>query len=96
MDAFSEGHGFWGSLQALAVHLVPTGIILLTLALAWRWEWVGAAAFSGLGALYLLRTWGRFHWSAYACISGPLFLVGILFLIAWVWRPGLRGKLESV
>jgi hypothetical protein len=46
--------------------------------------------FIALGVLYLVMAWGRFHWSAYLLISGPLFLVGVLFLINWLYRAELR------
>ena len=85
-DVFGEGSGFWKTALALCLHLIPTGIILVVLALAWRWEWVGGVVFVALAALYLIAFWGRFHWSAYLVISGSLFLVGILFLISWVYR----------
>ncbi len=32
------------------------------------------------------------HWSAYVLISGPLFLVGAMFLIDWVYRIRLAPK----
>lgn len=91
-DVFSEGHGFWQTTLALGIHLIPTVLVLAALAVAWRWEWVGAVLFSGLGAFYVVSTWGRFHWSAYACIAGPLFLLGVLFWIGWVRRLQLRAS----
>jgi len=86
LDVFGEGYGFWGTMLALLMHLIPTGVILIVLAISWRWEWVGGVLFTALGVLYLAMSWGRFHWSAYLLISGPLFLVGVLFLINWLYR----------
>jgi len=86
LDVFDEGHGFWGTLLALMMHLIPTALILLTLALAWRWEWIGTAMFSALGVLYIVMMWGRFPLSVYFTIAGPLFLIGALFLMSWVSR----------
>jgi hypothetical protein len=94
-DVFDGNHGFWPTLLALLMHLIPTGIVLVVLAISWRWEWVGGALFIALGALYLIQFWGRFHWSAYLCISGPLLLVGALFLLNWLWRKELRTGPES-
>jgi hypothetical protein len=91
LDVFGEGGGFWKTTLALLIHLVPTWIILIVLAVAWRWEWVGAVGYVALGMLYLVMTWGRFHWSAYVAISGPLFLVAALFLINWLSKPRFRG-----
>ncbi len=91
LDVFGEGGGFWKTTAALLIHLVPTCIILIVLAVSWRWEWVGAIAYATLGTLYLALAWGRFHWSAYLTISGPLFLVGALFLINWIHKQRVRA-----
>jgi len=86
LDVFSEGYGFWKTILALFMHLIPTWIVLAVLAISWRWEWAGALLFACLGAWYVISTWGRMHWSTYVVISGPLFLVGAMFLIDWVYR----------
>ncbi len=91
LDVFDEGSGFWGTFAALSIHLIPTAVILLLLAAAWRREWVGALAYTSLSIFYLVAAWGRFHWSAYAAISGPLLLIGLLFLIAWLYRAKPRA-----
>jgi hypothetical protein len=83
LDVFQPGLGAARVLVEFAVHMVPTVIVLVLLAIAWRWEWVGAVAYFGLGVFYLWFAWGRFHWSAYAAISGPLFVVAVLFLLGW-------------
>lgn len=92
LDVFDGRHGLWQTLVAFAMHLIPTALLLLFLALAWRWEWLGTVLFGGLGAFYLVAFWGRFHWSAYALISGPLFLLGTLFLFGWIWRTEVRAR----
>jgi hypothetical protein len=86
LDVFGEGYGFWGTILALLMHLIPTGIILIALAIAWRREWVGGLVFVALGTWYLVGCWGRFPWSTYLIISGPLFLLGGLFVLDWVYR----------
>jgi hypothetical protein len=91
-DVFGEGYSFWKTILALLMHLIPTGIILIVLAVSWRWEWVGAIIFSVLGVLYIVMFWGRFKWHVYLLtISGPLFLVGFLFLINWLYRKQIRA-----
>ena len=92
LDVFGEGRGFWNTLLALVMHLIPTGILLLILAATWRWEWVGGLLFPALGAFYILAFWGRFVWYAYAVLSGSLFLLGALFLLGWRYRAELRAK----
>jgi len=91
LDVFGEGRGFWGTLVALFMHLLPNLIALAALVLAWKWEWTGALLFAGLGLFYIVWAWGRFHISAYIFISGPLFLIASLFLLGWVLRSRIRA-----
>jgi hypothetical protein len=91
LDVFDEHLGFGRTLLALAIHLTPTWIVLAVLAITWRWEWVGAVLFNALALFYVVWAWGRFHWSAYVLISGPLCLVGVLFLLNWLRRAELRA-----
>lgn len=95
LDVFDEGKGFWQTTLDLAIHLIPTYIVLILLAVAWRWEWVGAAMFITLGVLYPVLFWGRFHLSVYVIMSGPLLLIGILFLLNWRWRRRPATKVEA-
>jgi hypothetical protein len=90
LDVFEGHRGVLETAIALAMHLIPTAALLLILAFSWRWEWVGAALFPALGIFYLVAFAGRFHWSVYATIAGPLFLIGALFLINWLLRHEQR------
>jgi hypothetical protein len=92
LDVFEGGFGGWKTVLALLVHLIPTFLILVVLAVSWRWEWVGALLFSGLAVCYMVLFWGRFHWSVYAVISGPLCLLGVLFFLNWLWRAELHTR----
>jgi hypothetical protein len=91
LDVLGEDYTFWETLVALFMHLIPNIIVLLVLILAWKWEWIGAVLFTGLGLFYIVMAWGKFHISAYLAISGPLFLVGLLFLAGWMLRSEIRG-----
>jgi len=90
LDVFGESLGFLGTAAAFLIHLIPAFLILIVLAVAWRWEWVGAAAYFFLSVMYLVLAWGRVHWSAYLAISAPLFVLGVLFLLGWLYRARLR------
>jgi len=92
LDVFGEGRGFWETILGLLIHLVPVYIVVIALVIAWRWEWVGTVLFTALAAFYLILAWGRFHWSVYATISGPLVLIGVLFLFNWLYRAQLRTR----
>lgn len=96
LDVFDEGQPLGPMLVALAMHLVPAGVVLVALAVSWRWGWAGGLAFLALGAWYLVSSWGRFPWLTYLAIAGPLFLLGILFEIDWWYgRRRARSGTES-
>jgi hypothetical protein len=87
LDVFGEGYSFWETIAALLIHLIPTYLVIIALVAAWRWAWTGALSFSGLAIFYVVMAWGRFPLVTYLAISGPLALIGLLFLINWIyWR----------
>jgi hypothetical protein len=92
LDVFGEGYGFWKTILALLIHLIPTAIILIVLVVSWHWEWVGGILFIALGIFYDISFWGRFYWTVYLVMSGPLFLMGVLFSINWLFRKKLRSS----
>ena len=55
-----------------------------------RREWIGGVAFIGLAVLYAI-TMARGHLDWMLVISGPLMLVGAMFL--WSWRH--HGELHA-
>jgi hypothetical protein len=89
LDVFSEGLGLWKTILALSIHLIPTAFIVVVLVVSWRWEWVGGIVFIAVGVLYLINA--RHHPSWIVVISGPLFLVGALFLLNWWKRVEVRA-----
>lgn len=97
LDVFSEGQGFWETLTALFMHLIPTMLILCVLALSWRREWLGGIVFVALGLLYAVEMWPKPHrqLSALLLIAGPLFLTGLLFFLNWHHRAALRHELPK-
>ena len=96
LDVFGEGLGFWRTLVALIMHLIPAFVVLLALALAWRWEWIGAAALAGAALVFLfnmpkhLSPQGR--QSAALLIAGPAFVIAALFLVNWLKRTELHAR----
>jgi hypothetical protein len=90
LDVFLEGYDVLDTLIALFIHLIPAFIVLIVLALSWRREWIGGVGYLILGALYMILFWDPSRWVAYLMISGPLFLIGILFFMNWINRRGLQ------
>ena len=90
LSVFGEGYTFWQTILALTIQLIPTAVVLGALAISWRWGWAGGLVFLALGAWYLATSWGRFPWSTYVVIAGPLFLLGLLFEIDWWYARRCR------
>ena len=89
LDAF-EGQSLLLGLAAFAIHLIPSLLVLAAVAAAWKFEWVGGVAFLGLALAYAIMVRWRLDWIA--VISGPLAIVGLLFLIAWHRHADLRPE----
>lgn len=86
LDVFGPGRGFWQTLVALGMHLMPTYVLIAMLVIAWRREWVGAVVPTALGLLFLWwnHVTRRNGTAGILIIAGPLFLMAALFLISWL------------
>jgi hypothetical protein len=93
LDVFDADYGLGETLIALIMHLVPTFVLLLAVIIGWRWEWIGGLLFQGFSIFYVVIAWGQFPFVNYLAISGPLFLVGSLFLLNWRYRDELRSQI---
>lgn len=86
LDAFQGAQSAGGALAAFAIHLIPAVALLALVALSWRRPWIGGVSFVALAVLYAtVMARGRPDWML--AISGPLLVVGALFLWSW-WRHG--------
>jgi hypothetical protein len=94
-DVFDEAKGFREIAIGLFMHNLPVFGLIIVLIISWKWEWVGGAFYILLGLAYIISFWGRFVLSTYFFIAGPLFLLGILFIIGWIYRKEIRGKVAS-
>jgi hypothetical protein len=99
MDVFNEHLGFWQTLLALTMHLIPVFVLIAALILAWRWEWIGAALYAAAGLLYVAWVVSmsrpippvmRFIWIF--SIAGPAFVIAGLFLANWRKHGELRTR----
>ncbi len=88
LDVFGNNLSFWQTVGALFIHNIPTIILIIVLLISWKYEIVGGIAFilAGLAYIYLILFRNQFEWYYLAWIvqiSGPAFLIGILFLVNW-------------
>lgn len=89
LDVFDLGLGFWQTIGALFMHNIPVLVLLVVLLISWKYELVGGITFTLFGMLYIIIAiinvpdWRMaLSWSLNT-IVGPVFLIGILFLIGW-------------
>ena len=98
LDVFNEGHGFWQTLLALAIHNIPSMLIVVILVVAWRREWIGTLIFAALGLSYVIWTMQHRNLSAAVklnwilVIAGPVFVIAALFLVNWLKRAQLHAR----
>jgi hypothetical protein len=90
LDVFGEGRGFWQTLAALTMHLVPTFALLAALVVAWRWERTGASLFGayGIGSLIIVRG----PWWVRMIFALPCLVAAGLFFVCWLKLAELEPK----
>ena len=81
LDAWDPGKRFLERLADVAIHLVPSGVVLAIVIAAWHKPWIGGVAFLALAIAYALMVNFRIDWVL--AISGPLFVIGLLYLWSW-------------
>jgi hypothetical protein len=96
-DVFALGLGFWQTIGALLIHLMPLLVLLALLAAAWRWEWLGAVAFGlfGLWALSI-NVHDAIPFSVYLLVVGIPLLIAALMALNWIYHTEVRDRHRSV
>jgi hypothetical protein len=97
LDVFNDAHGFWNTIAALLIHLIPAFVLTAGLILAWRWEWVGAVFYAAAGAGYVvtvlpLRISPSAKLSWILTIAAPAFVLAAMFLANWLKRAELHPR----
>lgn len=96
LDIFSMNLGFWETILGLFMHNIPSILLTIILIISWKHEIVGGITFILAGLFYILLIlrngfeWYMLSWSL--TISGPAFLIGILFLIGWFKKKNKKRK----
>jgi len=96
LDVFGEGYGFWGTILALLIHNIPAAILLVAIVVAWRWEWIGVVVFMGWAVWWCYWSFPRFSVSTYVVLAGLPFVLGVLFLLNWLYRAELRINVHAL
>jgi hypothetical protein len=93
LDVFDSANNytFIQILLAFFMHNIPSLVLIVILVVSWRYEIVGGIAFILAGLLYILLillspNFELFMLGWLIPILGPVFLIGILFLINWKKR----------
>lgn len=86
LDVFDGGYGFPGVLVALFMHMIPTFLVIAIIIIAWKKPIWGGALFIGLAIAYTVMVGSRGHLSMSFILSGPLLLIGLLFLAPEFYR----------
>ncbi len=78
LDVFNDGLT-WQAIAGFFIHLIPVYILIIVLVITWRWEWTSVILYPLLAIAYMISM-PSFPFSVYVTITGPLFLLAILFL----------------
>jgi hypothetical protein len=82
-DVFTESGDWWQTAIALLVHLIPAALVLGATLVAWRRPVIGGMMFLAFAVGYAWMVMAGGHpleWIV--VISGPLVVVGFLFLVS--------------
>jgi hypothetical protein len=80
LDAFTPGKALPAAIGDFLIHLMPAAVLAAFVALTWKRPIWGAVAFLAAGTFYAASAWSHPSWVL--LISGPLWLVGTLFLLS--------------
>jgi hypothetical protein len=79
LDIFGQGYNFWQTVVGLFMHLIPSFILILTVAISWRRPKIGGIIFLLLALVYVLTM--RRGLLIELPIAGPAIIIALLFFI---------------
>ena len=82
-DVFKNNQTLNQAILDLLLHLIPTAMALFLTLIAHKRPLAGAIIFAVLAIVYIITGWSNMHWTAHVLIAGPLFLMTILYVIAY-------------
>lgn len=86
LDAFYGENSFWYELGSFFMHLVPSIILAILLWISWKRDFAGGMIFliSGFLFTFIYATFRSVP--SFVCLSCPLYLAGILYLINYAMK----------
>ncbi len=81
-DVIGTSDDPWQVALGMLIYNIPSFILIILLLFSWKWDLIGGIIYPLLGLAYNLFFCDQ-HWSAHLGIAGPLFLIGLLFLLNW-------------
>ena len=92
LDAFQPELTVWQQIQAFAMHLIPSFVLLLILIIAWKWELAGGIVLVGIGLIlvYIFNFRGPNFFIATFILTLMIVLLGSFFLLSWYLRKKYR------
>jgi hypothetical protein len=84
LDVFGNGDSTGEVLLGLIVHLIPSIVLVVLLVVSWKCEKIGGALFIIVGIIFTIFFNTYKDVITFMLISGPAFIIGILFLISAV------------
>jgi hypothetical protein len=91
-DAFNHNYALSVAIAEFLNKLLPVFIIILLLLLSMRWALVGSILFNLIGLSYIIYNWGEFSFVSYFGVTVPLFVVGVFFLVNWIFREEIESR----
>ncbi|MEI7981735.1 MAG: hypothetical protein WCI71_08765 [Bacteroidota bacterium] len=91
LDSFDPHYTLWQQLQAFAIHLIPSYLLILFLVVAWKWELIGGMMLIifalGFTPLIYMHNYNMNHsvWislSIILVINFPFVVTGTLFILS--------------
>ena len=88
LDVFGTGQGFWTTLLALFMHLLPTIILVLILILFWKKSILLGSMWVAFGIVYIavmipnmIKHFEYYYLSWLVMFSGVAFVIAFLFFL---------------
>jgi hypothetical protein len=100
LDIFQPELTAWQIAVGLFMHNIPALLLLIVILISWKYEVVGGIVFILAGLFYILMLTVNSKFELYmlswiATISGPAFLIGILFIINWLKKRSRKNELKN-